>query len=184
MEPPIDGRAARREANAEAVIDAMLDLIAEGNLRPGAAEIAGRSGVSARSLFRYFDDLDALARVAVERQTSRKDHLFQPLEGGGPIAERVARLVDHRLALWAEVGPTVKAAWLRAPFQPAFAEGLAHRREQLAAQVADLLPEADADQRVAIDLLTGFEALDRLSGERRAAAILRAAVLALLGVDR
>lgn len=179
-----DGRSARRQANADAVIDAMLDLIAEGNLRPGAAEIAERSGVSARSLFRYFADLDALARVAVERQTTRRDHLFQPLPGGGSLEERVARLVDHRLALWAEVGPTVRAVLLRAPFQPAFAEGLAHRRDQLADQVATLLPEASADQLVAIDLLTGFESLDRLTGRRRAATILRAAVLAVLRGDR
>ena len=179
-----DGRAARREANTDAVIDAMLDLIAEGNLRPGAVEIAERSGVSARSLFRYFDDLDALARVAVERQTARKDHLFQPLPEGGSLEDRVERLVEHRLALWSEVGSTVRAVWLRAPFQPAFAEGLAHRREQLTAQVAALLPEADADQVVAIDLLTGFEALDRVAGDRRAATILRSAVLAVLGGDR
>ena len=184
MEPAPDGRAARREANTDAVIDAMLDLIAEGNLRPGAAEIAERSGVSARSLFRYFDDLEALARVAVERQTARRDHLFQPLDGSGSLEERVARLVDHRLALWAEIGPTVRAVLLRAPFQRALADGLAHRREQLEAQVAALLPEADDDQRVAIDLLTGFESLERLSERPRASAILRAAVLAVLGGGR
>ena len=176
-----DGRVARRTSNTDAVVDAMLDLIAEGNLRPGAAEIAERSGVSARSLFRYFDDLDSLARAAVERQTARKDHLFQPLDDDGTLEARVERLVDHRLALWREVGPTVRAVWPRAPFQPAFADGLAHRRAQLAAQVAALLPEATADQRVAVDLLTGFEALDRLAGERRARTILLAAVLAVVG---
>lgn len=180
MGASVDGRTARREQNVDAVVDAMLDLIAEGNLRPGAAEIADRSGVSPRSVFRYFDDLDALAQTAVERQAARKDHLFVPLDGGGTLAERADRFVEHRLALWREVGPVVRAARLRAPFQPAIAAGLGHRRDQLLDQVRALFPEASGDTAVAVDLLTGFEALDRLDGNRRARTILRRAVLAVL----
>ena len=55
-----DGRRASRERNRIAVVDALLDLYAEGNLRPGAGEVARRAGLSRRSVFRYFDDLDDL----------------------------------------------------------------------------------------------------------------------------
>lgn len=175
-----DGRTVRRLQNADAVVDAVLDLIAEGNLRPGGAEIAERSGVSLRSLFRYFDDLDALAETAVARQTARKDHLFQPLDPTGDLDTRVQRLVDHRLGLWQEVGPVVRAVRVRAPLRPAVIDAIEHRYEQLRDQVRALFPEADAEQAVAIDLLTGFEALERLEGDRRARRLLRRAVAAVL----
>ena len=51
-----DGRRLRRALNREAVVDALLSLYDEGNLRPGTDRIAERAGISPRSLFRYFDD--------------------------------------------------------------------------------------------------------------------------------
>jgi TetR/AcrR family transcriptional regulator, regulator of autoinduction and epiphytic fitness len=187
-----DGRRTRRLQNESAVVDAVLDLIAEGNLRPGAAEIAERSGVSQRSLFRYFEDLDHLAAVAVERQAARADHLFEPLDTSGSLDERVLRLVEHRLALWRAIGPVLRSARLRAPFQPAVAAGLAHRRDQLRAQLRGLfsreLEAADAGREplvVALELVSGFTALEDLLVDRglpqpRAGAVMGDAVRRLL----
>ena len=62
---PADGRHARRDRNRVAVVDAMLELFAAGNLAPSSDEIAEKAGLSPRSLFRYFDDLDDLVRVAL-----------------------------------------------------------------------------------------------------------------------
>ena len=66
-----DGRRLRRALNREAVVDALLDLYSEGNLRPSTDEIAERAGISPRSLFRYFEDSDDLAGEAVSRQLER-----------------------------------------------------------------------------------------------------------------
>ena len=66
-----DGRRLRRALNREAVVDALLDLYSEGNLRPSTDEIAERAGISPRSLFRYFRDADDLAGEAVTRQLGR-----------------------------------------------------------------------------------------------------------------
>ena len=80
----VDGRRASRDRNLNAVVDALLDLFQEGNLRPGADEIAARSGLSRRSVFRYFDALDDLARVAIARQPARVSHLVEvPHRGRG-----------------------------------------------------------------------------------------------------
>ena len=57
-----DGRRLRRDRNRTAVVDALLDLYGESNLRPSTAEIAERAGLSHRSLFRYFDDFEDLCR--------------------------------------------------------------------------------------------------------------------------
>ena len=66
-----DGRHARRDRNRLAVVDAMLELYVEGNLDPSSDEIAERAGLSPRSLFRYFEDLDDLGQevfLIVRRQ--------------------------------------------------------------------------------------------------------------------
>ena len=46
---PADGRTARRDRNREAVLDAVLDLFADGAIAPAPAEVAARSGVSRRA---------------------------------------------------------------------------------------------------------------------------------------
>ena len=85
-----DGRRLRRERNRLAVVDALLDLYREGNLRPGTDEIATRAGLSPRSLFRYFDDVDDLTGAAVARQLARaRDLLPIAATPGAPFAERV-----------------------------------------------------------------------------------------------
>src|SRR6185437_733480 len=66
-----DGRRLRRDRNRMAVVDALLDLYGESNLRPSTAEIADRAGLSHRSLFRYFDDFDDLCREAICRAEQR-----------------------------------------------------------------------------------------------------------------
>jgi AcrR family transcriptional regulator len=135
-EPAIDGRRAWRDRNLNAVVDALLDLFAEGNLQPGADEIATRSGVSRRSVFRYFDDLDTLNRVATERQTARVSHLTDlPDIGEGALDDRIERLVALRLHLFDTIMPVARVSRLRAPFQPVIAEELARSRHLFRRQV-------------------------------------------------
>ena len=54
-----DGRVVRGLRNREALVDAIITLNEEGVLRPSAAEIAERAGVSLRSVYRHFEDIDA-----------------------------------------------------------------------------------------------------------------------------
>src|ERR1700676_3605848 len=96
-----DGRQLRRERNREAVVEALLDLYSEGNLNPSTEEIACRSGLSPRSLFRYFDDVDDLIRIAVDRQRTRAIPLV-PIDASAdaPLAVKVAALIDQRFRLF------------------------------------------------------------------------------------
>jgi AcrR family transcriptional regulator len=172
----LDGRRARRDRNREAVVDALLELFREGDLSPSVAEVADRSGVSLRSVFRYFDDLDEMGRIAIQRHTEKVRHLFDlPGLGQGDRADRIDRLVRHRLALYEQVAPIVRATLLRAPFQPVLAAGLATRRafmrKQLEAQFAPELNSLSAAERsivaTAADLLTSFESIESLRADRK-----------------
>lgn len=195
--PAVDGRTQRRARNVDVVVDAMLRLLGEGRAWPSAAEIAAEAGLSERSVYRYFDDLDGLARAAVETQTARADHLFQPLtvaEDAG-LDERIDQLVEHRVTMFDQVGAIVYAAGARATLHEAIAVALAHRRRQLRDQLSALfVPELAAagpgdhdrdDLLAALEVVTGFDALQTLRvDQRRSAAttarIVRRAVGALL----
>jgi AcrR family transcriptional regulator len=193
-DPQLDGRRARREQNVEAVVDAMLDLLGEGILSPGAAAVAERSGVSLRSVFRYFDDMDTLTALAIARQLERAAHFFDLLDDEGTTAERAERLAAHRFEQHANLAPYARVAVLRSAEYPVVAEGLATRRDALRRQVEALfaaeLDQLEGQERddvlTGLEAATSFEVVDTLVTNRglsseRVQAILTRTVLGILG---
>ncbi|HVT64836.1 MAG TPA: TetR/AcrR family transcriptional regulator [Mycobacteriales bacterium] len=170
-ESELDGRRARRGRNREAVVDALLELFRGGDLNPSVAAVAERSGVSLRSVFRYFDDLDEMGRIAIQRHLDSVGHLFDvPNIGEGSRAERIDVLVSQRVALYERVAPVMRAALIRAPFQKVISTALARRREflrdQVAQQFAAELSKLSATEAAAAlagaDVLTSFESMELL----------------------
>lgn len=167
---PEDGRHARRDRNRLAVVDAMLTLYADGNLDPSSDEIAERAGLSPRSLFRYFDDLDDLVRVAIARQHERLLPMAQlDVSVAAPLTDRIARLVQQRVRLFVAISSVGIVSRVRAPFQPLIASELAISRTFLRRQIEHLFaPELAARSAggagavAAIDVLTSFESLQLL----------------------
>ncbi len=164
-----DGRRASRERNRVAVVDALLDLYAEGNLRPGAGEVARRAGLSRRSVFRYFDDLDDLDRTAIARQQERVRSLWDvPATGEGPLAGRIAAAAERRLKLFEAVAPAARVARMRAPLHRVIAQELAESRRLFARQLErqfapelDALDAADRARTLALlDVICSFESYD------------------------
>src|SRR4029450_8701570 len=84
--PLHDGRLARGERARAAIVDALLVLIESGELRPSAARIAQRAGVSLRSVFQHFSDVESLFAAAASRQTERLSPLGRGAAepGAGP----------------------------------------------------------------------------------------------------
>ena len=188
----LDGRRARRGRNREAVVDALLELFREGELNPSVAAVAERSGVSLRSVFRYFDDLDDMGRIAIQRHLDNVGHLFElPDIGAGSRATRIDALVAQRSALYERVAPVVRAAQIRAPFQPVIAEALVARRalmrDQLHKQFAVELAGLPDDEVSAIvlnaDLLASFEAMEILRVDQKLSTA-RAVAVVRTGLDR
>lgn len=181
-----DGRHARRDRNKFAVVDAYLDLIREGNPRPGIAQVAERSGVSHRSVFRYFSDKDELARTSIERQESRVAPMLPiAFEPSAPLATRIDLLVERRLEFFDAVAPVARLTRSLATMQPILDAELTKGRAFLRSQVKRLLsPELDAmDTRraglvlAAADVLCSFEVADLLRVDHRLSAARTADVL-------
>ncbi len=160
-----DGRRVRREANRERVVDALLELFQQGHVVPSLALVAERSGVSHRSVFRYFDDLEELHRVAIERSFSRYSHLFDlPGVSEGSLAARIERFVDHRLALYDATANLARVARMKAPTHPVLAQNIAANRsmlrDQLVAHFGSELERAGTAVLVTASALTAMEAID------------------------
>ena len=88
-----DGRHARSERSREAMVDALLELLREGSGRPSSAQIAERAGVTQRTLFNQFGDMDSLISAVAVRQTQRFVKLL-PDAGTGTLEERVSNYCD------------------------------------------------------------------------------------------
>lgn len=61
-EPSSDGRRERSRSNRARIVAAMLELVGNGEVAPGAARVAETAGVGLRTVFRHFADMEALYR--------------------------------------------------------------------------------------------------------------------------
>lgn len=183
-----DGRHARRERNREAVVEAILALYREGVLWPSSEQIASRAGVSARSIFRYFADVDDLAREAVARQQEYLAPLWAiELEPDDPVGDRITSFVAHRARLFEAMGEVGRVARIRSTQQPRIATELGRVRKALRDQAAAAfgpelaaLSKADRGALLAtIDTLTSWEAHDLMRNDQGLSAAGTRAAMAL-----
>jgi TetR/AcrR family transcriptional regulator, regulator of autoinduction and epiphytic fitness len=133
--PVSDGRSARSQRTRNAVVDALLDLNREGNLRPTAREIAARAGVSLRSVYVHFDDLEDLFLAAAKRHVELLSGMVVEVPATGPLRSRAETLVRERSRIHESVGNVRKAAALQEPFSPTLARWLAAGRKVANAEI-------------------------------------------------
>jgi AcrR family transcriptional regulator len=112
----MDGRTARALRTREAIVDASIALVDEGDLRPTAPKIAERAGVSVRSVFQHFEDLEGLYAAVADRLVERLGHLRITVDPNAPLAERLPEVVRQRAILLEAITPIRRAAIVHAPF--------------------------------------------------------------------
>lgn len=115
-QPRVDGRTARSERTRNAIVDAHLKLIGEGDLRPTADRIAKTAGVSLRALWSHFADMEALFTASGKRVLEIRDAAHRPIPPELPLAERIDAYCRQRARLLEQIGPTAKAAAIKEPF--------------------------------------------------------------------
>jgi AcrR family transcriptional regulator len=124
----LDGRRERGARNKEAVVSALLELYSQGEVQPPAARIAELAGVSERSVFRYFDDMEDLASCAITVQWERVRDLYETLDSSGDLTQRINSIVDHRLKLYDKVGNVMRVAVVAAYKSQVVASAVKERR--------------------------------------------------------
>lgn len=153
----VDGRHARSERSRQAMVDALLDLIRSGTLRPSSAQIAERAGVTQRTLFNQFGDMDSLVSAMASRQIERVLSLL-PSAGEGTLDERVAQYCDGLAVLLDETmhvrWAVVTSATPMAPAAAAVSSARQFMRRRLAdAFAVELAPLGDHISTELIDAL-------------------------------
>jgi TetR/AcrR family transcriptional regulator, regulator of autoinduction and epiphytic fitness len=192
-----DGRTVRAERTRQALVDALLALLYEGELQPTAERISARAGVSERSLFQHFADREALYQAVAVQQYERIAPTIHPIDVSLPLPERIEAFVTQRGRLLETVTPVRRAALLLEPESEVVSGWLQSTRRQKAREVERVFrPELEnVDQRergvllaalVAASAWTAWEGLrahQRLSEERSRAAM-RVTLAALLAQQR
>ena len=179
------------------MLDAVIDLVAEGHTPPTVDQVAERSGVSVASVFRYFESVEEMQSEAVARFGDRYQHLFMwsSPSRDAPFGERLAALVTARLDLYEAIHPVARFARQRSLVNPHVATRLAAVRADQYRQIeayfaTELTPlSAIAAHRIcdAVATVVTFEGWDLLHsdlGRSRSeiAATWTSAISALFGV--
>jgi AcrR family transcriptional regulator len=180
-----DGRTVRAERTRQALVEALLALLNEGQLQPTAERIAQRAGVSERSLFQHFADREALYQAVAVEQYERVVPTLEPIDLSLPLAERIGAFVEQRARLLETVTPVRRAALLLEPESGVVSSWLQTTRRQKARELERVF-RAELDQLehtdrgvllaalVAASAWTSWEALrahQRLSVDRSRAAM-------------
>jgi len=187
-----DGRVQRSERSRAAIVDAMLELIAEGSLLPTAQQVAERAKVGVRTVFRHFTDMETLfATMNIQLKAEVAPLIVNEVQEG-PFEDRVDRLIERRMSIFATLAPYLRSSitqrWRSEVLQKEHEQSIRVLRLDLRRWLPEIesLPGESAD---ALELIVSFEALNRLRveqrlGLRRAAAVLRRAILDLVATDR
>lgn len=180
-----DGRRRRSETSRDKIVEAMLAIVAEGQITPSAEQVALRAEVGLRSVFRHFKDMESLYAEMTARLSRQYQMWLVPFtapDWRGQLAETLER----RVSTYEKLMPFKRAADAHrhesASIQAEHARTLAMMR----ARLKSLLPEEIAGDELrfeTLDLLLSFESWQRLRVEQKLSAR-KARTLLTVQVDR
>ncbi|WP_074310884.1 TetR/AcrR family transcriptional regulator [Micromonospora cremea] len=111
----VDGRTARAERTRVAIVEAHLALISEGDLRPTGERIAERAGISLRTLWTNFKDMETLFEASGAEVLRQQDAAHRPISPSLPLTKRIDAYCRQRARLLQLIAPSARAAQMREP---------------------------------------------------------------------
>lgn len=162
MNTKVDGRRARGLRTRDGIVQALIDLADAGETNPTAQRIAEQAGVSVRSVYQHYSDVEHLFEQAAARLYEWASSVCAEIDPALPRQDRIARLTEERALVFERVTPFTRTA----PATPHAADPVHRLRLNLM-----------KDDRRRVERTFQVE-LESLEGERRAEAVRAMDVLA------
>jgi TetR/AcrR family transcriptional regulator, regulator of autoinduction and epiphytic fitness len=172
----VDGRSLRRERNRQDIVDALLSLIENGETEISAALIASKAGLSERSIFRYFDDVNDLYRSVCDLAFSKEiEYALIDDAGVGSLDTKIENFVNQRVRIYTmneKIAPAARSFAFKNPIiKNQLVVGRKLLRTQIIKHFAEELSVFDKQQQqvavAIIDSLTTFEYYDMMRSDQR-----------------
>ena len=167
----IDGRRDRTRKNREALVRAMLELVRETGARPTAEEVAERAGLSRRTVFRLFEDMESV-RVAAHAhvQAQVQERFPAPALQSLEAQSRITAFTSHLASVHEFISPIRRLVERQRGNTEARNRQLrsdrAARRRRVSAAFSGLLDSCGESEResrlAAVDLLCSWQSWNRL----------------------
>lgn len=188
----VDGRRARGIRTRDAIVTALMDLIAGGDIAPTAQRIADRAGVSVRSVYQHFTDVEGLYADASSRTFDWVLSVSKEIDPAWPLKRRVEEFAVTRASTLEMLTPFSRAARLIEPNSAAIRQnrlvmqrwGRDRIAHIFAAELGQLEGQARSSLLAAMDTMSSAEGWEHLrtSGHsvKSARQIMRTGIAALL----
>jgi len=172
----VDGRSLRRERNRQDIVNALLDLIETGETEISAALIASKAGLSERSIFRYFDDVNDLYRSVCDLAFSKEiEYALIDDAGVGSLDTKIENFVNQRVRIYTmneKIAPAARSFAFKNPIiKNQLVVGRKLLRNQIITHFSEELSAFDKQQQqvavAIIDSLTTFEYYDMMRSEQK-----------------
>lgn len=163
--PAADGRRQRSERSRQAIVDAMLELVDEGNLVPSAQQVAERAGVGIRSVFRHFSDMENLFAAADAQGRQGYEALFVGGDRQGTLDERVLHAVERHADAYDALSNIILSTHAQLWRYEVLRKNYARYQRGLRKDLDEWLPELQSLPRLrreAVDAAASFELWHRL----------------------
>ncbi|WP_373488900.1 TetR/AcrR family transcriptional regulator [Blastomonas sp.] len=167
----------------------MFALITEGNMDPSAAVVAQRAEVSARTVFRHFEEMDSLYAEMTARIEAEILPIVQQPFAGDTWREQLDQLIARRATIYDKIMPLKIAASIRRFSSEYLMANYQRFLDMERMGLERVIPKAmmaDATLLSAIEMCVGFQAWRRLRQDQglssdAAVKVVRLCITRLLG---
>lgn len=150
-----DGRNQRSQANRQLIINAMINQVNRGNYMPTAQQVADTSGVSIRTVFRHFTEMDLLYREIDEVvKPVYLAHFKQNFTGD--LKTRIKRLANAVVNGFSDGYHLSKVNTILKWRSPFLQSTYDYNQKMLRLYVLSMLPELKKCDSVTTELLVGI----------------------------
>lgn len=180
--PKLDGRLNRSVVTRNKIVETLTTLILEGQISPTAEQVALRANVGLRTVFRHFDNMDALYReISIDVDAQIKP-LLQARLDGQTWQERVVQSIAVRSEIYDRTAAMHVAAQVHRHESVYLTQNLMESASLQRDLLQRLLPPDVAQNTPfldALDLVLSFESWIRLRREQSLSATQATAVMEL-----